>query len=243
MQRVWPALSSSLKPRRNFHIKVCQEVGISASCLPTIKSNSEIYGYVKNAGCSDCFRTIQHGCEHRKHSIYLYMIYTKASSLLFRLHSERNFLAAFSTPCLLSLLSLPFSIAGAMPWRLANQWRVGWPACGSTWACLPGRGHVKKHLWYRRIYISFSCQVSSPVRSVKCGFVHFSCLAHSFVSIRSIYWGRKVWKCQAASCFSTLDLTQYHRSTVSWQLLGTNSAPRQRSVLQSCSLPWKHDER
>lgn len=186
MQRVWPALSSSLKPRRNFHIKVCQEVGISASCLPTIKSNSEIYGYVKNAGCSDCFRTIQHGCEHRKHSIYLYMIYTKASSLLFRLHSERNFLAAFSTPCLLSLLSLPFSIAGAMPWRLANQWRVGWPACGSTWACLPGRGHVKKHLWYRRIYISFSCQVSSPVRSVKCGFVHFSCLAHSYLFVQFI---------------------------------------------------------
>ena len=30
---------------------VCQEVGISASCLPTIKSNSEIYGYVKNVPC------------------------------------------------------------------------------------------------------------------------------------------------------------------------------------------------
>ena len=202
MQPVWTALST--KPRRNFHTKVCRDVGISASCLPTIKSNSEIYGYVKNAGCSDCFRTIQHGCKHRKHYKYILNIYTEARSLLFRLHSFQahlsEFLSSFSclaasTPCLLSLLSSPFSIAGAMPWRLANQWRVGWPACGSTWACLLGRGHVEKYLWYRRTYLILmpfhsaflrmpvrSFEVSSPVRSVK----YFSCLAYSHLFVQFI---------------------------------------------------------
>ena len=242
MQRVWPARSSSLKPRRNFHIKVCQEVGISASCLPTIKSNSEIYGYVKNAGCSDCFRTIQHGCEHRKHSIYLYMIYTKASSLLFRLHSERNFLAAFSTTmpsqlvivavfdCRCHALKACQSVA-----RWVTSMRLYLGMLAWTWA------RQKTPMVQADIYlILMPSEFASPFSEMWiCSFQLFG----PFVSIRSIYWGRKVWKCQAASCFSTLDLTQYHRSTVSWQLLGTNSAPRQRSVLQSCSLPWKHDER
>ena len=59
------------------------------------------------------------------YNIYIIIYkYTEARSLLFRLHSFQahlsEFLSSFSclaasTPCLLSLLSSPFSIAGAMP--------------------------------------------------------------------------------------------------------------------------------